>query len=60
MSLIDLAEEANRLPFISGVFPICAAALFLVLGLITWSYRDVAHRHSDKSAGTNEHGAGHH
>jgi hypothetical protein len=60
MSLIDLAEEANRLPFSSVVFPICAAAVFAVLGLVTWSYRDVAHRHADKGEGTNEAGAGHH
>jgi hypothetical protein len=25
-----------------------AAAIFVVLGLVTWSYRDVANRHSHK------------
>jgi hypothetical protein len=32
------------------VFPIIAACIFLVLALITWSYRDVANRHANKAA----------
>ena len=37
-----------------------AAAIFVVLALVSWSFRDVANRHSDKvrSAG-DQHGAGH-
>ncbi|NEM91732.1 hypothetical protein [Galbitalea soli] len=40
-----------------------AFAVFLALGVVTWSYRDVAHRHQDKfQGGVNDHqhtGAGH-
>jgi heme/copper-type cytochrome/quinol oxidase subunit 2 len=35
-----------------------AAAFFLVLAIVTWSYRDVANRHADKTAGHDSH-AGH-
>jgi hypothetical protein len=33
-----------------------AAGIFALLGFITWSYRDVANRHSDK----NDDSKGHH
>lgn len=41
-----------------------AAAIFVVLALVTWSYRDVANRHSDKTGaaktgGDNSHDAHH-
>ncbi len=36
-----------------------AAAIFLVLALVTWSYRDVANRHSDKTSAADPH-SGHH
>ncbi|HWM33495.1 MAG TPA: hypothetical protein VNR36_04580 [Pseudolysinimonas sp.] len=36
-----------------------AAAIFLVLALVTWSYRDVANRHSDKTSAADQH-SGHH
>ena len=36
-----------------------AAAIFLTLALITWSYRDVANRHSDKTSAADPH-SGHH
>ncbi|MET0303333.1 MAG: hypothetical protein ABW040_04725 [Microbacteriaceae bacterium] len=37
-----------------------AAAVFITLGLVTFSHRDVANRHSDKvSADSDDHG-GHH
>ena len=39
-----------ELPFPAYVFAIIAAVLFLALGLVTWSYRDVASRHSQKWA----------
>ncbi len=40
-----------------------AAAVFTLLGFITWSYRDVANRHSNKTGGDAHHtdaGHGHH
>jgi len=45
-------------PFIPAAI---AFAVFLFLGITTWSYRDVANRHSDKTlpADHDGHGAGH-
>ena len=65
MLIARLATEAAE-----AAHPITPAALiaagiaftfFLVLGIITWSYRDVYNRHNDKT-GTNthdSHSAGH-
>ena len=38
-----------------------AFAFFLLLGIVTWSYRDVYNRHNDKTsgAGHDSHSAGH-
>jgi uncharacterized membrane protein YccC len=32
-----------------------AAAIFIALGFVSWSFRDVANRHSDKAAGASSH-----
>ncbi len=48
--IVSAAEEAPAaLVFPAWVFPIISAAVFAVLGLVMWSYRDVANRHA-KSA----------
>lgn len=37
-----------------------AVVVFAALGFVTWSYRDVANRHANKTAkGHDAHGAGH-
>lgn len=36
------------LPFPAVVFGAIAAVVFLALGIVTWSYRDVSSRHSQK------------
>ena len=36
-----------------------AAAVFIGLGFVTWSFRDVANRHSHKVSKSDGHGAGH-
>ena len=36
-----------------------AAGVFILLAFITWSYRDVANRHSQKT-GDDDHQTGHH
>jgi hypothetical protein len=36
------------LPFPPIVFGLIAAVTFLTLGIVTWSYRDVSSRHSQK------------
>ena len=45
-------------PFIPAAI---AFAVFLLLGITTWSYRDVSNRHSDKvtSVDHDSHAAGH-
>jgi hypothetical protein len=58
--LVRAAEEGPGLPVISGVFPIIALVFFAVLAGVTWSYRDVAHRHADKTGDLGPHGPSHH
>ena len=47
-----LAEGAEH---ITVVFGIIAISVFILLGVITWSYRDVANRHDHKSGKSNSH-----
>ncbi len=56
------AEEASH-PLIwpAWVFPLIAAVVFIFLGLVMHSFRDVANRHSDKTdhAAASGHTTGH-
>jgi hypothetical protein len=54
------AEEGGRLPLISGVYPIIALVGFAVLAGVAWAYRDVAHRHADKTGDLGPHGPAQH
>jgi hypothetical protein len=54
--LAAAAEAAPAVPSI--VFPIVAGSLFTILGFITWSFRDVAYRHSQKFEATRHHETG--
>ena len=56
--LTEAAPAQLALP--NWAFPAIAAAVFLVLAFVTWSYRDVANRHSDKTGGDASAHAGHH
>jgi hypothetical protein len=58
--LVRAAEEGPGLPVISGLFPIIALVAFAFLGVVTWSYRHVAHRHADKTGDLGPHGPAHH
>lgn len=56
MSVIALAVLAAATTIEEGpliapsvVFPIIAISVFLLLGFVAFSYRDVAHRHQGKS-----------
>ncbi|MBW4033308.1 MAG: hypothetical protein HIU88_11720 [Acidobacteria bacterium] len=65
MSLLSvLAQEAPAtLVMPNWAFPLIAAAIFTTLGFITWSYRDVANRHTtkvDEHADHSDAGHGHH
>lgn len=51
MNAILAAAEGEHFvtyPFPTVVFGIIAISTFILLGLITWSYRDVANRHEHK------------
>jgi len=49
-SLITATEEhANALPMSPVFYGLIAAAVFVALGFVVFSYRDVANRHSDKT-----------
>lgn len=52
-----LAEDAAGwvAPFPTVFFGVIAMSIFIVLGLVTWSYRDVANRHSHKSDNSKVH-----
>jgi hypothetical protein len=55
--IITLAEEAsgNSLGFPTFVTGVIAMAIFILLGVVTWSYRDVANRHDHKSSNDSHH-----
>lgn len=65
MSLVHLstavlaAAEETMLPVPSVVFPVVALGVFALLAAVTWSYRDVARRHADRSGGDAPQGHGH-
>ena len=49
-TLVTAAEEhANVLPLNPVFYGLIAAVVFVTLGLVVFSYRDVANRHSDKT-----------
>ena len=55
---VETAEAS--LPFPALVFAAISAVAFLALGVVVWSFRDVANRHSHKTSGPTGHGADHH
>ena len=65
MSLLSLLAVEAPAPLVMPIwaFPLIAASIFTLLGFITWSYRDVANRHSNKTSAQSDHsdaGHGHH
>jgi hypothetical protein len=60
-SLITAAEEAahTELPMSPYGYAAIAVAAFVALGVVVWSYRDVANRHSDKVGATHDDHQGH-
>lgn len=56
-----LAEAATHaeLPFPAFVFGLIAAVIFIALGFVAWSYRDVSNRHAHKTSGAQGHDSGH-
>lgn len=54
-------EELAPLIMPPAAFALIAISIFFLLGLVSWSYRDVANRHSNKTSGSghDSHGAHH-
>ena len=53
-TLIRMAEEGGvELPIPAFFFGLIAFTLFILLVLVTWSYRDVANRHEHKVKDSN-------
>jgi heme/copper-type cytochrome/quinol oxidase subunit 2 len=54
---IHLAETAggSEFPVPTWVMGAIAMGIFLLLGFVTWSYRDVANRHDHKSSNNHNH-----
>lgn len=61
IALVIAEHEEELAPLIMppAAFAGIAAAVFLVLALISWSFRDVANRHSDKTSDS-DHQSSHH
>jgi hypothetical protein len=67
MSLLATVLAATEAPapliLPNWAFAVIAFAVFLALAFVSWSFRDVANRHSDKTSGAKtgdgSHGAGH-
>ena len=57
--LLAAGGDAGSLPVPSVIFPLVAIGVFALLAAITWSYRDVANRHANRSRGDEPHGPGH-
>ena len=49
LSAVLTEVEHIALPLPLLVYPMIAAVLFLALGVVLWSFRDVANRHSGKA-----------
>ncbi|MGN6324688.1 hypothetical protein [Pseudolysinimonas sp.] len=49
-ALIALAAEQPKAELFlpTWAFPLIAAIAFVVLGFVSWSFRDVANRHADR------------
>jgi hypothetical protein len=58
---LALAEHEELAPMIAPpwVFAVIAAAIFTILGFVTWSFRDVANRHSNTNASTDHQSSQH-
>lgn len=57
MSVLTAAAEAEHAVTLLDTMPffLGAMAIFTLLALVTWSYRDVANRHDHKSGNSESH-----
>ncbi|BDI23147.1 hypothetical protein [Herbiconiux sp. L3-i23] len=61
LTVVLAAAESGHteLPMPAYVFGVIALVIFAALALVTWSYRDVANRHSQVSGARGGDGSGH-
>lgn len=59
LAVAEHEEELAPLIMPPAAFAGIAAVVFIVLALISWSFRDVANRHSDRVNGS-DHQSSHH
>jgi hypothetical protein len=59
--VLALAEHEELAPMIAPpwVFAAIAAAIFTILALVSWSFRDVANRHRNTNASTDHQSSQH-
>ena len=55
----EAAEELAPLIMPPLAFAGIAVAFFVIAGLVSWSYRDVAHRHNDKTSSSDSQSSHH-
>lgn len=56
MFLQNAAEAVHvQLPIEPFFYGVIAMVVFIALGFVTWSYRDVANRHDHKTSGNSGH-----
>jgi hypothetical protein len=58
-TVLTQTEELAPLLMPPLAFAGIAVAVFITLAFVTWSFRDVANRHSEKTSKADSHGAGH-
>jgi len=52
MTLVAEAGQRATLFLPNWAFPLIAALAFLFMAFVSWNFRNVANRHSDKTGGT--------
>ena len=55
MSILLAVEEAHSAGLPPFMFGVIAMGIFLILGFVTYTYRDVANRHEHKSGDSSGH-----
>lgn len=55
MSILFAAEEVHSVGLPPVMYGVIAMGVFLLLGFVTYTYRDVANRHDHKSGDSSGH-----
>lgn len=58
--VLAAAEVVNELPWPTAAYGIVFIVGFLLLGMVTYSYRNVANRHRHKTQNAGQSAPGHH